>query len=243
MKEGLTNKERSDLFLTTFRQLESKMISLARISSSGHVAFSKALSEVYYQHLDPIVSDYDNYDFLKTAAELRNILSHENNACYPSTSFLNHFLEITNAILKPLTCLEIATKDIRGCFLFTPLLEALRLMDKYYLSHLPVFYEEGKVIGVFSRSTLFDFLLHHHEIKKIEDLKIEDFKEYLPIERHSNETFLFVAKKESVTKVFSSLYNRDSNHKKVALLFVTETGSKQETLLGVIATADLAKYK
>ncbi len=243
MEEKLSSRERIDLFLQTFRQLESKVISLARISSTSHVPFSKALSEVYYNHLDPIISDYDNYDFLKTASDIRNILSHENNACVPSSAFLSKFVKITKSIVNPLSCYEIATKNIYSCKMDTVMKEVINIMDSYYLSHLPVLDKNKILIGVFSRSTLFDYLFKHDEIKGLRNMKVADFNEYLAIETHSNENYLFVAKKEPITSVFSALYKKDENHKKTSLLIVTENGHKDEPVLGLITRVDLSKHK
>ncbi|MCR4698740.1 MAG: CBS domain-containing protein [Bacilli bacterium] len=239
----MNDKDRVQTFLSAFKELENELLSIAKISDYGHISFSKALNEVYYHRKNPIVAQYDNYDFLKTASDLRNILSHENDVCAPSEEFLNQFLLLKDAIVHPLTCDKIATRKIYSCKKSDPLSQVLKKMEYYSLSHVPVLDEDGCVQGIFSRSTIFDYLSMNEAFTYDKNITIGDFEEFLPLDSHLNETFLFVSQNERVDKIFSHLFKNKEHDKNVALLLMTRNGRPGEKLLGIITATDVAKYK
>lgn len=238
----MTEKERIDTFLTAFKDLENYLLSIAKINEMNHVSFSKALNEVYYKRKDPAISEYENYDFLKTASDLRNILSHENNICAPSEEYLNEFISLKETIINPLTCSRIATKKIYTCKEEDSVLQIIDVMVKKSLSHLPILNEDGSVKGVFSRNVIFDILSLYKEFSFTASLKIKDIMNFLDIDAHLNEKYIFVSKDDKVNDVFSSLYKKNEHEKNVALLLVTKSGSRKEKLIGIISATDISKY-
>ncbi len=239
----MNEKERLEAFLTGFKELENELIGLAKIKEEGHVSFSRALNEVYYRHASPLLLRYENYDFLKTASDLRNILSHENNICVPSEEYVKKFLSLKDSILHPATCYSICTKKIFSCTIGDPLEECLKKMEYHSLSHLPLLDEDGCVQGVFSRSTLFDYVSMNESIRVDKNTKISLFEEFLDLDEHLNEQFLFVKRDERVDFVYPLLFKEKEHEKNVSLLFVTEHGRRTEKLLGIITMTDLAKRK
>lgn len=235
--------DRIDSFLTAFKELENELVSIAQISTYGHVSFSKALNEIYYQRKHPLIAQYDNYDFLKTASDLRNILSHENHICAPSQEYLDKFLLLKESIIHPLTCNKIATTKIHSCKKSDYLKDILKMMEYYSLSHVPVLDEDGCVQGVFSRSTIFDYVSMNESFAYDEKITIGDFEEVLGLEDHLNETFLFVSVHDRVDKIFTHLFKNKEHDKNVALLLMTRNGRPGEKLLGIITSTDVAKYK
>ena len=85
----MTEEERIDCFLTVFKDLEKELVRISRLKDD-YISFSRALNHIYYNRMNPVVSQRDCYDFLKTASDLRNILSHENDVCAPSEKFPAH---------------------------------------------------------------------------------------------------------------------------------------------------------
>ncbi len=236
----MTEEERVDSFLASFKELEKELAHISRIKDD-YVSFSRALNQIYYNRLNPIIAQRDNYDFLKTASDLRNILSHENNVCAPSESFLERFQKIGKAILSPYDCYDVCTKDVDTCVLSTPVFEAMERMVKNGLSHLPVVNAKGQVIGVFSRSTLFDFLQGRNKMELDASYTIQDFRSAVSFDGHLNEDFFFVPRHRSVVDAFGMILKKKAHDKQVGLLLVTENGRKTEKLLGVITALDLAK--
>lgn len=239
----MNEKERIDSFLSLFRELENELLSLAKIKDDGFVSFSRALNDVYYGHKNPTVCIYDNYDFLKSAADLRNILSHENDVCAPTEAFLKRFSSLTNSIIHPYTCFSVATKGVYTCLDEDSLFEVMRIMKEKSLSHIPVVNEKGLVKGVFSRSTLFDYLSQGKSLSDTRLMKVKDFSSLYSLKNHSNEYFVFVSRNEKVDEVFPLLFKNKEHAKNLVLIFVTEHGKEDEKPLGIITLSDMARCK
>lgn len=238
----MTDKERIDTFLTAFKELESDLIEKSGLSIDYHVSFSKALSEIYYKKKNAVISNYDNYNFLKTSADLRNILSHENDVCFPTDDFLNRFLHLKERIINPLKVESIMTKDILTCYLNDSLLSVMKKMEYKSLSHVPVI-DNDIVYGVFSRSTVFDYISMNEDFDFNNQLKISYFDEFLPINSHLNERFIFVSRNDKIDDIFNLLTKEKEHEKNISLLLVTQNGKANEKLLGIITYTDLNKYK
>lgn len=238
----MTEEERKEYFLSDFKELENALISIAKIKEEGHVSFSRALNAIYFGRLEPRISNYECYDFLKTAADLRNILSHENNVCVPTEAYLKRFHDLKEAIVHPVTCYDICTKDVIYCSLDETLRTVTRRMAYKSLSHLPILDEERHVLGVFSRSTVFDYLSLNEEFTYSEDSKVSDFEEVTGVDDHLNEVFVFVPRYFRIDKAYPYL-KKNVHQKNLGLLLVTEHGKKNEKLLGVISLVDLMKVK
>ncbi len=242
MSQTLTDKEKIDTFLTNFKALEKELVSISKLKGD-YISFSRALNHIYYNRLNPIISVRDNFDLLKTASDLRNILSHEIDVCAPSDSFLKKFNEICESILHPYSCYDVCVKDIESCTGSSTISEVLAKMDEKKLSHIPVINSKGDVIGVFSRTSLFDYLMLHPDASFDETSTINDLNEVIGFQSHSNEAFYFVSRRLSVYKAFEKISKTRAHEKMTGMLFVTENGKQNEKVLGVITLTDLAKIR
>lgn len=236
----MDDQETIDTFLTAFKQLEKELLSEAELKDD-YVSFSRALNHLYYNRLNPVIANRDNYEFLKTASDVRNLLSHEVTSVVPTQAFLTQFQKIAQAILNPLTCYEVATKTISSCSYGDSLYKVLALMDEKSLSHLPILDSTGQVVGVFSRDVFFDYLLLNKTVTISDDLQVSDFREVLPLDSHLNESYLFVSRYTSLHDAYQLMVKKNAHDKTVGLLLVTEHGKKDERLLGVITLTDLAR--
>jgi CBS domain-containing protein len=234
----MTETER---FLKDFKALEDKMVSLSNLSG-GFVSFSRALDRVHEMHLNPIVSNDDNYYFLKTASDMRNILSHENDACIPTTDFTDRFEKMADEIINPLSAYDIATKSNQIIYATksSNLKEIAALMVENHLSHVPVM-DKGVVIGVFSQTTFFQEFYQNGKIKADESFAVADFMDAINYESHLNESYVFVARRERANALLRFFIKTKPGAKRVSVIFVTETGNKNERLLGLISETDLLK--
>ena len=237
----MTDKERVDTFLSLFKKLEKEIIVQSKIKDDDFVSFSRALNKVHYDRLNPVIADQSNYDFLKTASDIRNMLSHEENTVIPTESFIQQFTRISDAIFCPKSCYNICSKQVFTCKYSDTITYIMDKMNKKGLSHVPVINHLGIVIGVFSRQTFFDAIRSGKEIENIEELQVSDFKDYLEFDSHSNEKYLFVSRDLSIKKAYELLLKKSTNGKNVPLLLVTHNGKQEEKLLGVITAIDLTK--
>lgn len=236
----MTEKERIDTFLSSFKELEKTLIILSGLQDD-YVSFSRALNVIYKEKSNPLISKRENYEFLKTASEIRNLLSHQNETIVPSSEFLTRFLNITDHILNPLSCYQACSKKIETCKYTDSLYLTLAKMDELSLSHLPILDEKGVLQGVFSRSVFFDCLIYDKTLKLSDDMTLLSFKERTSIHEHLNEDFLFVKRNDTVNKAFDLLLKKNAHEKTIALLFVTENGKENEKILGVLSLTDCAR--
>lgn len=236
------DRELCNSFLTSFKELEKELLGIAKLKDD-YVSFSRALNHIYYNGLNPVIAQRDNYDFLRTASDVRNILSHENDVCVPTEEFFNKFQSIARAIISPYTCYEVATKNIDTCHYSDRLFSICSLMDRKHLSHIPVLNDSERVTGVFSRSSIFDYLNEYQHLEITPEYTIGDLREVVALNNHSNETFFFVSKRMNILSAFELIQKKKAHDKIVGLLLVTENGKSSEKLLGVITMTDLAKLR
>lgn len=237
----VSEQERRDQFLREFKALESRLIKISNLKDD-YVSYSRAIHQIYYKRLNPVISDFDTFEFLKTAGDLRNILSHKNDVCSPSEVFMTEFHRISNAILNPVKSYDIATKSLSFCRLGDPLVRVLSTMDEQKLSHMPVLEDDGAVLGVFSRNSLFDQALSGRAMDHFDELTIRDFQDVIGFDSHRNETFVFVSRYRNAEELLPLMVKTKAHQKMVSVLFVTQNGSPKERLLGIITLTDLAKY-
>lgn len=238
--EKMDGNKRNALFLATFKSLEAYFSRLVN-SKAEYISFSQALNTAYSKKLTPGILTGENYDFLKSASEFRNLLSHNNDVCYATPSFLLRFLTLADGFLYPVKAIDISTlyEKLIMCSCSSNVLETIKKMRDGCISHVPVV-EGGKLQGIFSAGTLFD-IAADDETQFSKNWTMKDILPYL--NRHSNEDFVYV--KPSLPAVdVSSLFNKSASHqKRTAVVFVTSDGTSKGMLLGMITPADLLKIK
>ena len=116
------------------------------------------------------------------------------------------------------------------------------LMKSKGFSHVPVLNERNAVVGVFSPNALFNYFTEHPE-EDISNLTYKDVKSYLSLDKSFSEKYCFVAANLGEEEVADTFVNNYLNNKKIAMVFVTQSGRETEPLLGVIVIKDLLEEK
>lgn len=237
----MTDRERLDSFLEEFRDLENKLAELAGGGDGGFTSYSRSLQKVYKYRKSPVVLAGDNYTFLKSCGELRNLVTHNNDVCYPTPECYERFMELSRRIRFPKRAIDIATsgKKLLTCKLETNLLKLTARMVSMGLSHVPVLDGE-RVRGVFSSSTIFDRFNSDGGVKIDEDTAVGDFEEQIEFTAHSTETYLFAAP-DSVLYEFAERVENRREGRRIAAVLVTSDGTRSGKLLGIITQSDLLK--
>ena len=114
----------------------------------------------------------------------------------------------------------------------------MKKMQKLGFSHVPVL-ENGSFIGVFSIGTFFGFALKNGLQQLNDEMLIGDFREFLPTERHENEKFLFLSPDASLFEVRNEFEKRSQRSKRLAAIFITDNGSSQGRILGMLTPWDV----
>lgn len=231
----------TDRFLDNFKRLERKLIEISTLNDK-YVSFSRALNKVYYSHLCPAISNKETHDFLKSASDLRNIISHQVDICLPTKEFNDKFEELVTEIINPLECIDIATKgkDIFYVKRGYRVVPVVRKMVEKHLSHVPVI-EGERVIGVFSKSTFFDYLYSNGKLTIDDSYIIGDFLRENDVMSHFGETYIFVSKDVKAYSLLNHFVKKKAGEKRTSVIFITEDGKKDSRLLGVLTETDLLK--
>ncbi|MCI2068382.1 MAG: CBS domain-containing protein [Bacilli bacterium] len=234
----MTETER---FLKAFKELEDRLVVLIK-ADYGFVSFSHALDQVHAEHLDPLVSQEETYQFLKTASDLRNLLSHEDNIAIPTPSYCALFESYVEEICHPVKAEALMTRAENLIFAWdsTKLGELSEKMAERHLSHVPLL-EDGVVKGVFSSTSFFQYFLEHQGINLTPLMTVGQLASSLDISSHLNENFVFVRAEQPAYSLLRYFNKVQAGDKRISVIFVTKNGFKDERLLGLITQADLLK--
>lgn len=182
---------------------------------------------------------------LNTLRIFRNVLSH-------SKPFgVEYCAEAHDKLLETLKNILIEVDDamvIKTCVTFNKIcfaglddnvVEYMNKMRDNVYTHIPILDEKKRVIGVFGESTLFSYVLDAANIDDIPmvdcKLTFRDIEDYIKIEAHKTEGFIFVGKYSSESDCryeFKKMFNSDSR-KRLGMMFITENGKQSEGLLGI----------
>ena len=111
------------------------------------------------------------------------------------------------------------------------------MLEKVY-SHVPVLDADGKVIGVFSESTTLE--MRKTGVGNGKSATMRDVAVFLPLDRHTAEVFRFVPKNDPIAHLRYLCADALKKGERIGMFIVTETGTTDEPLLGVLTVWDVA---
>ena len=112
------------------------------------------------------------------------------------------------------------------------------MMVENSYSHVPVLDEHGKVIGVFSESTMLE--MSKADAGGAVPDTMRDIAAFLPMEKHSADVFKFVPKNDAVLHLRQLCDEALGKRERIGMFFVTENGREVEPLLGILTVWDIA---
>lgn len=179
--------------------------------------------------------------------EIRNLLSHHpeingENVIEPSQSVIDTLREIIYSVENPPMAMTIATPihHLVTATLNSSVTDIIKQMDDRGFSHIPILNEQI-LYGVFSVSTLFTYFRENGRERLETTTVMDHFKEFLPIEVHTTETFKFKSAKSTYYELKDEFSIFGPKKMRVAAIFITENGSKNKPLLGMITPWDLIR--
>lgn len=185
-------------------------------------------------------------DDLNTCREIRNILTHCPDIdgvppLIPSDSSINTLKRVITYLSAPPLAIDRAVKsdELLCAKLSDRVIPIMHKMVQTGFSHIPVF-ENGFLFGVFSISTVFSMALESDGDPVTNSTIIRDFIEYLPVEKHICESFVFAPRDTTEAEAEAMLENSTGpSHKRPAAVFITNNGSPKERILGMLTPWDL----
>lgn len=192
-------------------------------------------------------------EYMKIAKKLNMIRVLRNNLIHELDMNSDNLIEITDETISfleellsyfrnPRTAKDMGTK-IENIYCVKmdstePLNNIISVMKEKGYSQVPVVNHQYLLRGIFSPSVLFMYLADH-PTDDINKLTLQDLTEYYPLDKHKFESYAFVKEnevEENVDNIFLDAYN---TNKKLAMLFVTKSGSASEPIKAIIVLKDL----
>jgi len=185
---------------------------------------------------------------LKLYARLRNAIIHNpysetiDPIAEPHVTIVKRYAELKEKILNPPKVLAIAVpaSKIYSTTMDDYALQIMRVMDKKVYTYVPVLDANGQIVGVFSESAVFSYLVKNEVCKVGADTIIKEFEEVIPIESHASETFEFVTPKTTLAEVQDLFEHGLTERQRLGVVYVTDSGKRAGQLLGMITAWDLA---
>lgn len=235
MKQDLFEK-----FIGIYNQIDAymrKSLSVEKYVDHSHLIRRMAdQNKIFAQYLNELL----------TFADLRNVLDHNpyriqaHPMAEPHEYIVKRYEEIRNLLFDPPKALSIA---IKGPIIYTTTLEAntidvMQVMNDKLYTHVPVM-ENGLLFGVFSENTILHYLVKNKDSIITTDTKMEEFKDLLPLTRNRIEYFEFMPRNTLLSDVKTVFNEGLKNGKRIAVVYITETGNQKEKMLGMITPWDL----
>lgn len=228
---------RSDEFIDLYKQLEDEL----------EVKFSTAKQRRYSSVVFEYINHYESApvrETLNLCREIRNLMTHNANLggepiVEPSEPVVEALREALDYVCRPPLALDFATKgsSIRCARLSSRVLNLMESMDKSGFSHIPVI-EKEKFLGVFSVSTIFSCILRDPTLRITKETTLSQLGKMLAVEKHV-ENFAFVDEKTTCIEARRMFEKIRGRNKRLSVIFITKTGSRDEPLLGMLTPWDV----
>lgn len=190
-------------------------------------------------------------DFSKYAKELsycrevRNFLQHENKinqefAVIASDEMINKIEEIIEVVNNPVRIKDVYIKldNVYYKGLGNYVYPSMVSMDHKRYSHIPIV-ENRKLVGVFSKTSIFKYLLEEDMNILDNDLRFIDINKYISLDE---EYYLYTTLNEPVGEVVEEVISNFKQGKRIAMIFVTKDGTDNGELLGLLTPYDILGY-
>jgi len=238
-----SSRANSEAFLTIYNELDKYMrVKLGQDLWVSHTSLLRDMAE-----RNNLFNRYP--DLLCDMARLRNAIVHNPNKrtiepiAEPHPEIVKIYEGIKDSVLNPplaLGQLAVPAEKIFTTTMASIAKTVMQVMNKHAYTHVPVI-EDGNLLGVFSENTIFSYLVKNQVFVLDEGVKIGEFAEFIPMEKHRSEYFEFVPRDATVVDVEELFIKEIKNKKRLSVVFVTDTGDQGGQILGFITPWDLAK--
>lgn len=229
--------DRSDEFIQLYKTLEDLLE--AKYRQEG-----RNVSSTVYQFL----CDKESMPYrlkLDLCRQVRNLLSHSADVdgvspVTPAEPLIECLNDVIAYLKKPILASSRGTRihNLLKATTNDRVVWLSRKMEEKGYSHVPVL-EKGRVIGVFSVSTFFS-LGKDDKLSQISDQTvIREILDYISVERHMSERFVFLKKDNTVSDIRAAFSKRKAGEKRVAAVFVTEDGTEKTPLVSYVTPWDV----
>lgn len=230
----------AEKFLSLFHEIEIHLrieYSQGRFSESS---FMGTLLRIKAKKENDLIATKGYFSVLSQAAQIRNIMVHNDGIAIPTEAFLEKFEKVVTTITRPKTVYEIMKpiKNATTVSLNLSIQEVIDIMKEKKFSNIPVV-DNHRLKGVFTERTLFYYMLMNNDGVINKTMLMRDILTAMDLDNDPAQYFAFISKTSDVYAAIE-LFSKDSkNDKELEILFVTEQGLPHEAILGIVTHWDL----
>ena len=224
--------DRVEEFLDLYKQLEQTL-------KTNYYAESGRYESVVARYENSRASG-DLKDEITAIREIRNLIQHNPkiNGRYivePSADIMTALKKVIHRVEHPKLAIDYGVKEhqIFKASLESGLMRVIQVMQERGFSHVPIM-ENGKLFGVLSAYTVFEFVAQQGMAILTETTKVKAMRDYLPIGKHKNEYYLFMPQDATFTDADEAFEKRDSKGRRLVVIFITEHGYPDEPILAML---------
>ncbi len=231
-------KERE--FIVIFNQLEKHLRIEYNQGSYSYSGFMSTIYRIKKGKKNPLISNKYNFDLIKQASQIRNIIAHNNNVLIPTDKFLKEFRRVVDKICNPVKIQDIMVdfSKLKVAGLSDSVGKVISILKEKGYNTIPII-ENNELLGIFTEKSVYDYLTIQKNSTINKDMKIKDIIKAIDLNSDPRKYFEFISKNASIEQAYD-LFNVDLKHRReLLLLLVTETGANNEVLLGIVALRDI----
>ena len=187
----------------------------------------------------------DRWAEIKLCQSVRNLLQHEPKLdsgypIEPSDELLDILSSITDEVEARPRCIDIATKNVFSGSPTAKVLGAVKTMRERGFTTIPVV-KKHRVVGVFDHARLFAYISDSPSHSLGAETSFSDIADYLTGDKLGNTYVLYVRPDEYAEDLRERVERLSKRAKRLSAAFVTDTGDKSGSLLGMITMLDILK--
>jgi hypothetical protein len=96
-------------------------------------------------------------------------------------------------------------------------------------------------VGVFSENVLVSYLVSKGELLLDNNICINELEDYISLEKHKSESFEFLSRTATYFDLKELFSKYIIDKKRLAVVYITHSGNKNEKLLGMVTAWDMPK--
>lgn len=237
--------EEGDKLTNLFKELEETIRNKCRTVGINTEMSSIDILIKKLAEKNSVVKRYkDELDIIRT---VRNINTHQRNQEYgyvvcPNPEMNIRLRKIIDEINNPPTIYNsnmcIKRSDIYYQTLQDNVASTIKDMLEKVYTHIPII-ENNVLIGVFSENTLLDIVNKNQGIIVDETTKFKEIEEFLKVENHTSEEFIFISKNKNIYDIEEIFKDYFSRKKRIGCVYITEHGKQSESILGMLTAWDV----
>jgi len=184
-----------------------------------------------------------NKEFWKKCRALRNIYSHGGiDFADINPKRFEEFCMAVNKVMRPKSALEIGIREsnVYKVTVDEPVNKVISIMLQKNYTRTPIIDNTKKVIGVFSADSFMIWADKKGEIAEdFKTVSIGDVMDYCKLDGNEDITYKFASKEtkeDEIREMFKVCYEKNQ---RLETIFITNSGNKNEGLLGIVTHWDL----